>query len=249
MTGKRRIQPGEKVGLKLSQAQRDLLLESLLLIPREVEEAIRSTPSGEPLMFTLDELDDLAGHVAAAANHAEDKSLREKLDRHLQEDRRAPRHPHREPESAHATPLRLMPIPDEPEIARERPSPRLPEVEGRDVPRQTDGAPAGIPDPLHSAAAWDQGQDRGGGRGLADRRVHPEGTGADVRGGRHLAPLRPGPLQEAAGRRAGQARRPPGRPRRRAEEPGGRHPAARGSSTSSRRPSRTSSRRSGGASR
>ena len=81
MTWKRRIRPGEKVGLKLTQAQRDLLLVSLVLIPREVEEAIRSTPSGEPLMFTLDELDDLAGHVAAAANHAEDQKLRGKLDR------------------------------------------------------------------------------------------------------------------------------------------------------------------------
>jgi hypothetical protein len=81
MTRKRCIRPGEKVGLKLTQAQRDLLLVSLVLIPREVEEAIRSTPSGEPLMFTLDELDDLAGHVAAAANHAEDQKLRGKLDR------------------------------------------------------------------------------------------------------------------------------------------------------------------------
>ncbi len=32
-------------------------------------------------MLDLDELDDLAGHMAAAANHAEDKKLRSKLDR------------------------------------------------------------------------------------------------------------------------------------------------------------------------
>ena len=79
--GKKIIQPGEKVGLKLTQAQRSLLLEALLLIPKEVERAIRSTPVHEPLMFTLDDLEDLAGHVAAGANHAEDKALRDKLDR------------------------------------------------------------------------------------------------------------------------------------------------------------------------
>jgi hypothetical protein len=81
MTRKKRIQPGEKVGLRLTQAQRLLLPEALLLIPEEVEQAIRSTPVHEPLMLTLDDLDDLAGHVAAGANHAEDKSLRDKLDR------------------------------------------------------------------------------------------------------------------------------------------------------------------------
>jgi hypothetical protein len=70
MSRKKLIQPGEKVGLKLIQAQRSLLLDALLLVPKEVERAIRTTPAHEPLMFTLDDLDDLAGHVAAGANHA-----------------------------------------------------------------------------------------------------------------------------------------------------------------------------------
>ena len=81
MTRKKLIKPGEKVGLKLTQAQRSILLDALLLIPQEVERAIRSTPAQEPLMLTLGDLDDLAGHVAAGAVHAEDKALRDKLDR------------------------------------------------------------------------------------------------------------------------------------------------------------------------
>jgi hypothetical protein len=81
MTRKKPIQPGEKVGLKLTQAQRSLLLDALLLTPKEVERAIQTTPVDEPLMLTLGDLDDLAGHVAAGANHAEDKALRDKLDR------------------------------------------------------------------------------------------------------------------------------------------------------------------------
>jgi hypothetical protein len=81
MTRKRLIHLSEKVGLKLTEAQRSLLLDFLLLIPKEVERAIQTTPVDEPLMLTLGDLDDLAGHVAAGANHAEDKALRDKLDR------------------------------------------------------------------------------------------------------------------------------------------------------------------------
>jgi hypothetical protein len=81
MARKKLIKPGEKLGLKLTQAEHKLLLDALLLVPREVERAIRSTPVQEPLMLTLDDLDDLAGHVAASANHAGDKALRDKLDR------------------------------------------------------------------------------------------------------------------------------------------------------------------------
>lgn len=78
--GKKLINHGEKVGLELTQAERKLLLEGLVILHSEVEEAIRSTPPGEPAMLTLDDLDDLAGHVAAEANHAPDKRLQKKLD-------------------------------------------------------------------------------------------------------------------------------------------------------------------------
>ena len=81
MTGKKPIQPGEKVGLRLTQAQRSLLLEALLLMPKGVERAIRSTPVDDPLMLTLDDLDDLAVHVAATANHADERAIGGKLDR------------------------------------------------------------------------------------------------------------------------------------------------------------------------
>ena len=162
MTGKRRIRPGEKVGLKLTQAQRGLLLESLLLIPREVEEAIRSTPSGEPLMFTLDELDDLAGHVAAAANHAEGKTLRDKLDRHLQEDRGLLDTHTDEPEWPHDAARRRRTILDEPGSPGKAPLLDAPgKSKGETYPVKLTAHAAGIPDPLHPPAAWDQGQDRG----------------------------------------------------------------------------------------
>jgi hypothetical protein len=81
MTWKKRLQKGEKIGLKLTKAERSLLLKRLILIPTEVEEIINSTPPGKPVMFSLDDLDELAGHVAAEANHTKDKPLQKALDR------------------------------------------------------------------------------------------------------------------------------------------------------------------------
>jgi hypothetical protein len=80
MTRKKLIELGKKVGLELTQAQRSLLIEASLPIPKEVGQAILSTPVDEPLMLTLDDLDDLAGHLAADANYAGEKALRDKLD-------------------------------------------------------------------------------------------------------------------------------------------------------------------------
>ena len=51
-----------------------------MCLDEEYEEAIRSTPTAEPIMLTLDEWDDLGGHIAAEANHAEDKKLQRELD-------------------------------------------------------------------------------------------------------------------------------------------------------------------------
>lgn len=64
------IKRDEKVELELSRAEHKLLLTGLVLLHAEVEAAIRSTPPGKPVKLRLSELDDLAGHVAAEANHA-----------------------------------------------------------------------------------------------------------------------------------------------------------------------------------
>jgi hypothetical protein len=70
MIWKRRIKQGEKVGLELSPAERKLLLTGLVFLYEDVEAAIRSTPPGGEAMLTLNDLEDLAGHVAGEANHA-----------------------------------------------------------------------------------------------------------------------------------------------------------------------------------
>jgi Plasmid pRiA4b ORF-3-like protein len=80
MTEKTHIHPDEKIGLKLTGAERKLILEGLIHIDDELAVPIRNTPANAPVMLTLDDLDDLAGCVAAEANHTTNKGLRKKLD-------------------------------------------------------------------------------------------------------------------------------------------------------------------------
>jgi hypothetical protein len=78
--GKQKIEKGEKVGLRLTVAQRKLILEDPIHIHDKLADSIRSTPTGSPVMLTLDDLEDLGGYVAAAANNTTDTKLRKKLD-------------------------------------------------------------------------------------------------------------------------------------------------------------------------
>jgi len=66
MPTKKQIQPGEKVPLKLTAAERKLVLEDVTCLDTGYEQIIRDTPSGKPVMMTLDDLDDFSGYIAAA---------------------------------------------------------------------------------------------------------------------------------------------------------------------------------------
>ena len=73
---RQRIRPGQEVPLELSDRERELILEHAF-----ADEALlgrlRVAPASNQravFHFTLDDLDDLAGCVAAEANHAKDKS-------------------------------------------------------------------------------------------------------------------------------------------------------------------------------
>jgi len=82
MTRKKQRKPGEKVGLTLTQAERMLLLNAMHGLTEEIRDVMRATPTAQPVMLTLDNLDDLEGHVAAEANQTKDKKLRQRLDEH-----------------------------------------------------------------------------------------------------------------------------------------------------------------------
>ena len=77
---KKHFQSDDKIGLKLTQAERSLLLEGLTLLPSKFEEAVKGTPAKEPVLLTLDDLDELGAFIAAEANHTQDKKKGKKLD-------------------------------------------------------------------------------------------------------------------------------------------------------------------------
>jgi hypothetical protein len=77
---RQRIPHDQRLGLKLSRADRDLLLDICIMDP-DLEDRIRDAPARKrTVMFTLDELDALAGWVAAEANHTSDRRREDHLD-------------------------------------------------------------------------------------------------------------------------------------------------------------------------
>jgi hypothetical protein len=80
MPTRKQVRPDEKLPLKLTAAERKLVLDELTCLEQEIEQVVRSTPTGQPVRMTLEDLDDFGGHVAAEANHCKDKSKAKKLD-------------------------------------------------------------------------------------------------------------------------------------------------------------------------
>ena len=77
------IQPGTLVPIELTEAERAAVLERTLA-GEDLTERLREAPLHDgtcTASYSLDELDDLRGYVAAEANHTEDMKLRRRLDR------------------------------------------------------------------------------------------------------------------------------------------------------------------------
>jgi len=69
---------GETVELQLTQDERKLL-QDLFVLDEELEEQIRQRPTGEPIMLTLDELDELAEGIATETGGTKDKGRQKTL--------------------------------------------------------------------------------------------------------------------------------------------------------------------------
>jgi hypothetical protein len=77
------VRPGEKIPLKLSNRECNLILEHTLAND-DLTAPLRVAPAAgksSVYSFTLDDLEELIGYVAAEANHAKDKKLQKELDR------------------------------------------------------------------------------------------------------------------------------------------------------------------------
>jgi DNA-binding MarR family transcriptional regulator len=76
------IQPDERIPVRLTAGQRDLILDHTF-IDSELEKLLRVAVTDAASIvvgLTLDDLDDLLGHVAAQANHSKDAKLRKRLE-------------------------------------------------------------------------------------------------------------------------------------------------------------------------
>lgn len=72
----------EKISIRFTFEERDLILNETFAGDDLVERLHEAKVLGRyiKVAYTLDELDDLAGFIAAEANHAEDKNLEKKLE-------------------------------------------------------------------------------------------------------------------------------------------------------------------------
>ncbi len=80
---RKQVTPDQTVPLELSDRERELILKHTFA-DDELTGRLRILPRpGEPPVyrFTLDDWDELAGYVAAEANHARDKKLQKEWDR------------------------------------------------------------------------------------------------------------------------------------------------------------------------
>jgi len=81
MKPRKQIAVGEKVALELTERERDLIMKHTFA-GSDLTDRLRIVPSPgrRPFYrFTLDDLDELAGCVAAEANHAKVKKLEKEL--------------------------------------------------------------------------------------------------------------------------------------------------------------------------
>jgi uncharacterized coiled-coil protein SlyX len=78
---RKRIAVGDKIPLELTERERDLIMK-YTFAGNNLTDRLRVVPSPgqRPLYrFTLDDLEELAGYVAAEANHAKVKKLEKEL--------------------------------------------------------------------------------------------------------------------------------------------------------------------------
>jgi hypothetical protein len=80
MPTRKYVKPDERVGLKLTAAERRLLLDDVMWLDDEYSDAIRQTPASQSVELTLEQWDDFGGYIAAEANHTKDRKLEKKLD-------------------------------------------------------------------------------------------------------------------------------------------------------------------------
>lgn len=74
------IRPDQELPLKLTAAERKLILEDVTCIDPDYSALVNETDNNQPLMLTLSDLDEFGGYIAAEANHCPDLMKQKQLD-------------------------------------------------------------------------------------------------------------------------------------------------------------------------
>jgi hypothetical protein len=74
-------QSSKIIPLKLTNADRKLLLEECLSLDEDFAKVIRETPLGEPVKLPLDDMESFLDCIIADANHVDDRKIANKLNR------------------------------------------------------------------------------------------------------------------------------------------------------------------------
>ena len=79
---RKKIKPGTKIKVTFAERERVLVLEHTLAGPHVTGslEAARQVGGKISVQYTLEDLDELLGFIAAEANHSKNKKLQKELD-------------------------------------------------------------------------------------------------------------------------------------------------------------------------
>jgi len=80
MPGKKRIQKYEKFGLQLTKVEKKLVVDRVSSLPQPIAPTTHAAPANQPIMMTLGDWKELAGHIASEANDTGDKRHQKRLD-------------------------------------------------------------------------------------------------------------------------------------------------------------------------
>jgi hypothetical protein len=83
VTRRCKIKPGDCISFKFTREERDAVLEHTFADPSLTDrlKIAEATAGGLLACYTIDEMDELLGFIAAEANHTNDKKLGKLLDR------------------------------------------------------------------------------------------------------------------------------------------------------------------------
>ncbi len=79
MPARKHVEPDDKIGLNLTAAERDTILEDVVFLDDDYEQVLCETPIGHAIEFTRDDWDYLGGEIYFEAEEADNPERGKRL--------------------------------------------------------------------------------------------------------------------------------------------------------------------------